>query len=75
MKNTIEEQALLTMLTTLEWTWEAAAGIKVLLQNNTLNESQVVELLHMFLNVMYKTEAKIDIYQLKKLFDSSIPVS
>ncbi|HMS90925.1 MAG TPA: hypothetical protein PKC87_01795 [Candidatus Absconditabacterales bacterium] len=57
---------LLTMLTTLEGKWEAAAGLKILVEKNLINEDQIMQLLHTFLDVIYETQTKSDLNSLKK---------
>jgi hypothetical protein len=58
---------LLTMLTTLEGKREAAAGLKVLVEKNLINEDQIMQLLHSFLDVIYETQTKSDLNSLKNL--------
>jgi hypothetical protein len=57
---------LLTMLTALEGKREAAAGLKVLVEKKLVNEDQIMQLLHTFLDVIYETQAKSDLNKLKK---------
>ena len=57
---------LLTMLKTLEGKREAAAGLKVLVEKNLVNENQIMQLLHAFLDVIYETQSKADLNELKK---------
>jgi len=57
---------LLTMLTTLEGKRAAAAGLKVLVKNNLVNEDQIMQLLHTFLDVIYETHIKMDLKKFKK---------
>jgi hypothetical protein len=58
---------LLTMLTALEGKRAAAAGLKVLVQKNLVNENQIMQLMHTFLDIIYETHTKIDLNDLKKL--------
>ena len=58
---------LLTMLTALEGKREAAAGLKVLVEKNLVNEDQIMQLIHTFLDVIYETQTKSDLISLKKL--------
>jgi len=58
---------LLTMLKTLEGKRPAAAGLKVLVEKKLVNEDQIMELLHTFLDVIYETQTKSDLNSLKKL--------
>jgi len=57
---------LLTMLTTLEGKRAAAAGLKVLVEKNLINEDQIMQLLHTFLDVIYETQTKSDLSKLQK---------
>lgn len=57
---------LLTMLTTLQGKRAAAAGLKVLVQKKLINEDQVMQLLHTFLDIIYKTQSKVALGGLKK---------
>jgi hypothetical protein len=58
---------LLTMLKTLEGKRAAAAGLKILVEKNLVNENQIMQLLHTFLDVIYETQAKSDLSSLKNL--------
>ncbi|MFA7298870.1 MAG: hypothetical protein WC010_04470 [Candidatus Absconditabacterales bacterium] len=58
---------LLTMLKTLEGKRPAAAGLKTLVEKNLVNEDQIMQLLHTFLDVIYETQTKSDLISLKKL--------
>lgn len=57
---------LLTMLKALEGKRKAATGLKVLVEKNLINENQIMELLHTFLDIIYETHTKIDLKNLKK---------
>jgi len=61
-----DREYLLTMLTALEGKRSAAAGLKVLVEKNVVNEDQIMQLLHTFLDVIYETQAKSDLSNLKK---------
>jgi hypothetical protein len=58
---------LLTMLNALKGKRAAAAGLKVLVEKNLINEDQVMQLLHTFLDVIYETQAKVSLGGLKKI--------
>ncbi|MEI6672376.1 MAG: hypothetical protein WCL02_03275 [bacterium] len=58
---------LLTMLTEIEGKWEAAAGLKVLVEKNLINEDQIMQLLHTFLDVIYETQTKVDLNSLSNI--------
>jgi len=58
---------LLTMLKALDGKRAAAAGLKVLVEKNLVNEDQIMQLLHTFLNVIYETHTRVDLSGLKKL--------
>ena len=58
---------LLTMLSTLEGKRDAAAGLKVLVEKNLVNEDQIMQLLHTFLDVIYETQTKSNLNSLKQL--------
>jgi len=58
---------LLTMLNALEGKRAAAKGLKVLVEKNLVNEDQIMQLMHTFLDVIYETHTKIDLKNLKKL--------
>ena len=68
MKNTktTDKEYLLKMLTALEGKRKAAAGLKVLVKKDLINESQIMQLLHTFLDVIYETHTKVDLKKLKK---------
>ena len=55
------------MLATLEGKREAAAGLKILVEKNLVNEDQIMQLLHTFLDVIYETQTKVDLNSLKNL--------
>ena len=57
---------LLTMLKTLEGKRAAAAGLRVLVEKNLVNEDQIMQLLHAFLDVIYETQTKVNLNSLKK---------
>jgi hypothetical protein len=57
---------LLTMLKSLEGKRAAAKGLKVLVEKNLVNEDQIMQLMHTFLDVIYETHTKIDLNSLKK---------
>jgi len=57
---------LLTMLKALEGKRAAAAGLKVLVEKNLVNEDQIMQLMHTFLDVIYETQTKVDLKGLKK---------
>ena len=57
---------LLTMLTALEGKRAAAKGLKVLVEKNLVNENQIMQLMHTFLDVIYETQTKVDLNSLKK---------
>lgn len=61
-----DKEYLITMLTTLEGKRPAAAGLKVLVQKNLINEKQIMTLLHTFLDVIYETQSKSDLKKLQK---------
>jgi hypothetical protein len=58
---------LLTMLKTLEGKRAAAAGLKVLVEKKLVNEDQIMQLMHTFLDVIYETQTKSDLISLKNL--------
>jgi hypothetical protein len=55
------------MLKALEGKRAAAAGLKVLVEKNLVNEDQIMQLLHTFLNVIYETHTKVDLKNLKNI--------
>jgi len=55
------------MLTALEGKRAAAKGLKVLVEKNLVNDDQIMQLLHTFLDVIYETQSKSDLSSLKKL--------
>jgi len=57
---------LLTMLKALEGKRAAAKGLKVLVEKNLVNENQIMQLMHTFLDVIYETQTKVDLNSLKK---------
>ena len=57
---------LLTMLKTLEGKRTAAAGLRVLVEKKLVNEAQIMQLLHTFLNIIYETHNKTNLKKLKK---------
>lgn len=61
-----DREYLLTMLTALEGKRKAAAGLKILVEKNLINEQQIMQLMHTFLDVIYETHTKVDIKKLKK---------
>ena len=61
-----DREYLLTMLTALEGKRAAAAGLKVLVEKNVVNEDQIMQLLHTFLDVIYETHTQTDLSNLKK---------
>ncbi len=67
MKKTTDKEYLLNMLTALEGKRKAAAGLKVLVQKDLINEVQIMQLLHTFLDVIYETHTKVDLKKLKKI--------
>ncbi len=66
MKKTTDKEYLLNMLTALEGKRKAAAGLKVLVQKDLINEVQIMQLLHTFLDVIYETHTKVDLKRFKK---------
>jgi|GEM_PF-1643743 hypothetical protein len=62
-----DKNYLLTMLTALEEKWKAAAGLKALVKKNLINEKQIMQLIHTFLDVIYETHTKMDLKKLKKI--------
>jgi len=62
-----DKDYLLTMLTALEEKWKAAAGLKALVKKNLINEKQIMQLIHTFLDVIYETHTKMDLKKLKKI--------
>ena len=58
---------LLTMLQSLEGKRAAAAGLKVLVEKNLVNEDQIMQLLHTFLDIIYETHTKVDLKNLKNI--------
>jgi hypothetical protein len=62
-----DKDYLLTMLTALEKKRKAAAGLKVLVKKDLINESQIMQLLHTFLDVIYETHTKVDLKKLKNI--------
>ena len=61
-----DREYLLSMLTALEGKRAAAAGLKVLVEKNVVNEDQIMQLLHTFLDVIYETHTQTDLSNLKK---------
>ena len=57
---------LLTMLKALEGKRPAATGLKVLIEKDLVNEDQIMQLLHTFLDVIYETHTKLHLTTLKK---------
>ena len=58
---------LITMLKALEGKRAAAAGLKVLVEKKLVNENQIMQLLHTFLDVIYETHTRVDLKNLKKV--------
>ena len=58
---------LLTMLDTLKGKRSAAAGLKVLVEKNLIDEDAIMELLHVFLKVIYATQSKTELKKLQKI--------
>lgn len=63
---TTDRDYLLKMLTALEGKWKAAAGLKALVKKNLINEVQIMQLVHTFLDVIYETHTKVDLKKLSK---------
>jgi len=57
---------LLTMLKALKGKRAAAAGLKVLVEKDLVNDAQIMELLHTFLDIIYETQAKSNLSKLQK---------
>ena len=57
---------LLTMLNALKGKRAAAAGLKVLVKKNLIDENAIMELLHIFLKVIYATQSKAELKKLQK---------
>jgi len=58
---------LLTMLTALEGKRAAAKGLKVLIQKGLINDKQIMQLLHMFLGLIYESHTEVDLNSLMNL--------
>jgi hypothetical protein len=67
MTTKTNREYLLTMLSALEGKRSAAAGLKVLVEKSLVNENQIMQLLHTFLDVIYETHTKVDLKGLKKI--------
>ena len=63
---TTNKEYLITMLTALEGKRDVAAGLKVLVEKSIVNEDQIMELIHIFLNVIYEANTKVNLKGLKK---------
>ncbi len=57
---------LLTMLSALEGKRAAAKGLKTLVEKDLVNDDQIMQLLHTFLDVIYETHAKSDLSTLRR---------
>lgn len=55
------------MLTALEGKRAAAKGLKILVEKNLVNEDQIMQLMHTFLDVIYETQTKVDLNNLKNI--------
>lgn len=66
-KKTTDKEYLLKILTALEGKRAAAGGLKVLVKKDIVNESQVMQLLHTFLDIIYETHTKVDLKGLKNI--------
>lgn len=58
---------LLAMLKALDGKRAAAAGLKVLVEKDLVNDGQIMQLLHAFLDIVYETQAKSELKKLKKV--------
>lgn len=66
VKNT-NRDSLLTLLKPLEGKRAAAAWLRVLVEKNLINESQIMQLLRIFLDIIYQTHSKTKLTTLKKI--------
>jgi len=64
---TTDRDYLLKILTALEGKWKAAAGLKALVKKDLINEVQIMQLVHTFLDVIYETHTKMDLKKLRKI--------
>jgi len=67
-KNNTDKEYILQILTILEKKREVAAGLKILITKNIINEKQILELLHIFLKIAYSTETKKNLQALHKQY-------
>jgi len=67
MATKTNKEYLLNMLTALEGKRAAAKGLKILVEKNLVNEDQIMQLMHTFLDVIYETQTKVDLNNLKNI--------
>ena len=61
------KEYLLNILNTLDGKRTAAKKLKTLVEKDIVNETQVMQLLHTFLTIIYESHTKIDLKKLKKM--------
>ena len=61
------KEYLLNILNALDGKRTAAKKLKTLVEKDIVNETQVMQLLHTFLTIIYESHTKIDLKKLKKM--------